>query len=146
MRKWAKFWRAYIVLAVLWLGLWAIVVRSQGVVTPTTTLTLTVHWADSAKASGTVTLTGNGSTQTATDANNGIYTMPAPLVNNVAYTVLWQSSNDPNAAYSFPFIVCCGVDVTSLPSAELDLIFSRSTDAGGFRWRSKTLKVTQVAP
>jgi hypothetical protein len=122
----------------------ALSLSGQGVVTPLTTLTLQVHWADGAKASGTVTLTGNGITVPVTDNNNGIYTAPVALVGNVAYNVKWQSANDPNAVYLFPFFVPGSISVSALPAEELDLVFWRSTDPGGFRRKSWRLVLQGV--
>ena len=113
-----------------------------------TVLTLQVHWADGLKASGKVTLTGNGllcngATCSATDANDGIYHLTVPLAANGAYLVTWTSSyyGAAKATYSFPFFIGCipfttvCLDPKTMPSAEADLIFARPTDAGGFRLR-----------
>lgn len=109
----------------------------QGVVTLMTTLTVQTHWQDGSKASGSLTVTGNGTTQTVTDASNGVFTISVSLVSGVNYHIVWQSSN-PDPAYvalaptTLDFIPCCGFDSSKLRDAELDVIFARPTDPGGF--------------
>jgi hypothetical protein len=119
--------------------------------TPSTNLTLQVHWMDGIKASGTVTLTGNGLSRTVSDNNDGVYKIAAPLATNGAYIVSWKSNYYTQASLSFPFSLCVAssslcLQPSTRPAAELDLVLARPTDAGGFRMRQAAPKITVVLP